>query len=61
VLSASASNLAVELPRINYRARNMRRHRFVYGVSRTDGTDGIYNRLVKADLETGQSQEWSQD
>jgi carotenoid cleavage dioxygenase-like enzyme len=54
-------DLAVELPRINYRACNMRRHRFVYGVGRTGLAKGMYNGLVKADLETGESQQWSEE
>lgn len=54
-------DLTVELPRINYRACNTKRHRFVYAVSRTAAAHGIYNRLVKADLVTGESEEWAED
>lgn len=53
--------LAVDLPRINYRACNMRRHRFVYGVGRTAAARGIGNNLVKADLDPGQSQPWHEE
>lgn len=48
----------IELPRINDRTCNTKRHRFVYGVSRTEAANGIHNRLVKADLEAGQLRQW---
>ena len=54
-------DLPLELPRINYRACNMRHYEFVYGVSGTGTAKGFYNCLVKADLETGQSQQWSEE
>lgn len=49
----------VELPRINYRACNMKRHRFVYGVTRRGAATDFHDCLVKADLERGESAEWS--
>lgn len=54
-------DVTIELPRINYRACNMRRHRFVFGVSRKGDATGFYNGLVKADLETGESKAWFED
>lgn len=54
-------DLSVELPRINYRACNMKFHRFVFGVSRTAAARGMYNSLVKADLETEEAKEWSEE
>jgi carotenoid cleavage dioxygenase-like enzyme len=57
----AVADLIVELPRINYRACNMRRHRFVFGVSRTGATHGVYDSLVKTNLESGESKEWSEE
>jgi carotenoid cleavage dioxygenase-like enzyme len=55
------SDLPIELPRINYRVCNKRRHQFVYGISRKGPAVGLYNGLVKIDLRAGKSAEWSNE
>ncbi|MFD1586566.1 carotenoid oxygenase family protein [Halorientalis brevis] len=47
----------VEFPMIDYRGRNARQHRYVYGVGRADGP-GFLNAIEKIDVETGASSTW---
>jgi beta,beta-carotene 9',10'-dioxygenase len=48
----------LELPRINYPRVSERRHRFVWGV---DAESGWLDRIVKADVESGNTIAWSED
>jgi beta,beta-carotene 9',10'-dioxygenase len=49
----------LELPRIDYRRRNGRRYRYVYGIG-NDGAGGFPDRIVKADLEGSGPAQWSE-
>jgi carotenoid cleavage dioxygenase-like enzyme len=51
---------SLELPRIDYRARNTRRYRFVYGTGPRQAGD-FMNQLVKVDIESGERRTWSED
>jgi carotenoid cleavage dioxygenase-like enzyme len=54
-----AGGVSLELPRIDYRNRNTRPYRFAYGTSGTDS--GLFlDRLVKADVESGETAVWSE-
>jgi beta,beta-carotene 9',10'-dioxygenase len=48
----------LELPRINYARNSERRHRYVWGV---DAKSWWLDRIVKADVETGEVRVWSED
>ena len=47
-----------ELPRINYRHRNGRPYRYTWGLG---VNDGFLGRVVKIDVETGETASWAQD
>lgn len=54
------SEVSLELPRIDYR-RNGQAYRYVYGVgSQGERGDDFLNQLVRLDVETGETQTWSQ-
>ena len=48
-----------ELPRINYRANNMRDYTFMYAAATGAGSDWI-DRLVKVNVKTGETVEWAE-
>lgn len=48
----------LELPRIDYRERNGRPYRYVYGTGAPDDGDVFLDRLVKIDVEGGAAIEW---
>jgi beta,beta-carotene 9',10'-dioxygenase len=48
----------LELPRIDYRRRNGRPYRYVYGLA---AHDGFIGRVVKVDVERGEHVAWSED
>ncbi len=48
----------LELPRINYGARNERAYRYVWGI---DAESGWLDRIVKADVRDGTTTGWSED
>ncbi len=50
---------SLELPRIDYRSRNARPYRFVYGTGSRDGGDFL-NQLVKADVDSGDTRTWAE-
>ncbi|MGH2975202.1 MAG: carotenoid oxygenase family protein [Solirubrobacterales bacterium] len=54
------STASLELPRIDYRERNGRPYRYVYGVGAPshDEESEFVDRLVKIDVATGASEEW---
>jgi beta,beta-carotene 9',10'-dioxygenase len=58
VVSEPLADLDLELPRINYRRHNGRPYRYVYGGA---VADGFLGRIVKLDVERGESSEWSED
>jgi carotenoid cleavage dioxygenase-like enzyme len=59
VRSNRIADIPLELPRIAYGQYNGRGYRFAYGVSadEVDSRDW-FNRLVKVDVDTGQSSDW---
>jgi beta,beta-carotene 9',10'-dioxygenase len=56
------SDAILELPRIDYRARNGRPYRYVYGVgAHADGeAPDFVDQLVKVDVESGATEIWSE-
>lgn len=54
------SETPFELPRIDYRGRVGRRYRYVYGVG-AEIPGNFTDRLVKLDLETGQTASWREE
>lgn len=48
----------LELPRIDYRRANGRRHRYVWGIGQREG--GWVNRIVKADVEQRTTTTWEE-
>lgn len=66
VAEEQLSDTAIELPRIDYRERNGRPYRYVYGVGIDDGGDDdptdldFVNELTKVDVENGESRSWSE-
>ncbi len=50
------SEAPMELPRINYQANNCKPYRWAYGIG--VGENQAFDRLVKIDVETGESIEW---
>jgi carotenoid cleavage dioxygenase-like enzyme len=48
----------LELPRINYGRHNERPYRYVWGV---DVESGWFDRIVKADTQSGTTLAWSED
>jgi carotenoid cleavage dioxygenase-like enzyme len=60
VAEEELSDAVLELPRIDYRERNGRPYRYVYGVG-LDGDPGdpdFVNELTKIDVETGDARSW---
>jgi carotenoid cleavage dioxygenase-like enzyme len=60
VAEEALSDASLELPRIDYRERNTRPYRYVYGVG-AEGDDGdpdFLNQLVKVDVESGEARTW---
>jgi beta,beta-carotene 9',10'-dioxygenase len=60
VAEEELSDALLELPRIDYRERNARPYRYVYGVGPdVDGAvPDFLNQLVKVDVESGETKEW---
>jgi beta,beta-carotene 9',10'-dioxygenase len=54
------SDELLELPRIDYRQRNGRPYRYLYGAGTHDdgGSPDFIDQLVKVDVETGEAQRW---
>jgi len=53
------ADVAVELPRINYRRNNTRDYRWMYAAGMSDGADW-FDQVVKVDVTTGEAQRWSE-
>jgi carotenoid cleavage dioxygenase-like enzyme len=53
------ADVAMELPRIDYRKRNARPYRYVYGAGARGDRDFL-NQLVKVDVEDGSVSSWSE-
>lgn len=62
VAEEELSDARLELPRIDYGERNGRLYRYVYGVGARDdgGPPDFLDRLVKVDVESGESRAWSE-
>lgn len=62
VAEEQISEATIELPRIDYRGRNGRPYRCVYGVGMGGAADGpaLVDRLTKIDVESGESASWSE-
>jgi beta,beta-carotene 9',10'-dioxygenase len=62
VAEEELSDAALELPRIDYRERNSRPYRFVYGAGvHRDGSDepaDFIDQLVKVDVKSGEAKTW---
>jgi carotenoid cleavage dioxygenase-like enzyme len=60
VVEEELSDAILELPRIDYRERNARPYRYVYGVGSRPGEEGLdfLDQLVKIDVETGDAETW---
>jgi carotenoid cleavage dioxygenase-like enzyme len=60
VCEEELSDEILELPRIDYRKRNGRPYRYVYGAGTHDdgGSPDFIDQLVKVDVETGGVQRW---
>jgi carotenoid cleavage dioxygenase-like enzyme len=60
VAEEQLSDVALELPRIDYDGRNTRPYRYVYGagVHRGEGPSEFLNQLVKIDVEGGEGRCW---
>ena len=58
VTSEELADTDLELPRINYRRHNGRPYRYVYGGA---VTDQFLGRIVKIDVERGESSSWEED
>jgi carotenoid cleavage dioxygenase-like enzyme len=56
VASERLADARFELPRIDYRRRNGRRYRLVYGMGPADG--GLFEQVVKVDVTTGDCETW---
>lgn len=53
------SDEGIELPQINYRARNGHTYRYVYATSGRDRcADDFLNQLIKLDVHTGETRTW---
>jgi beta,beta-carotene 9',10'-dioxygenase len=52
---------ALELPRIDYRTRNTRPYRYVYGDGMRGGDSDFLDQLVKVDVDSGDVKAWSED
>jgi carotenoid cleavage dioxygenase-like enzyme len=66
VAEEELSDVPLELPRIDYRERNGRPYRYVYGVGAPEAGEGegdgdaFLDRLVKIDVESGEAVEWQE-
>lgn len=49
-----------ELPRINYRMRNGRPYRYVYGAGSANGGNALFDRILKVDVTTGAAATWDE-
>jgi len=60
VAEEELSDAILELPRIDYRERNTRPYRYVYGAGahRDDGGSDFLDHLVKVDVESGEAETW---
>jgi carotenoid cleavage dioxygenase-like enzyme len=60
VAEEELSDTPMELPRIDYRERNTRPYRYVYGTGAHDDGDApdFVDRLVKIDVEGGEARSW---
>ncbi len=60
VAEEELSDAILELPRIDYRERNARPHRYVYGVGahRDGAAPDFVDQLVKIDVGTGETEAW---
>jgi beta,beta-carotene 9',10'-dioxygenase len=60
VAEEELSDAILELPRIDYRERNSRPYRYVYGVGSHRGGEALdfLDQLVKVDIETGEAETW---
>lgn len=58
VATRALADVDLELPRINYRARNGRPYRYIYGGSTGDAA--FLKRLVKVDVEDGSHRVWEE-
>jgi carotenoid cleavage dioxygenase-like enzyme len=59
VSSESLSDEMLELPRIDYRGRNGRPYRYVYGAGvATAGSGDFLDQIVKLDVESGEASTW---
>jgi len=56
VSSERLADVSLELPRVNYRAVNGRRHRYAWGAGA--GDVGFIDRIVKVDVESGDVATW---
>lgn len=59
VVREDLSDLAVELPRINYRMNNTRDYRFMYAAGIGDGADW-FDQLARVDVTSGEAKVWSE-
>ena len=60
VSSRRLAEVTLELPRIHYAQHNGRPYRYAYGITGDSVGPVVARGLVKVDVETGQSKEWSQ-
>jgi beta,beta-carotene 9',10'-dioxygenase len=62
VTEEQLSDSIIELPRIDYRERNGRPYRYVYGVGLVDDPTELdfVNELTKIDVESGESRSWTE-
>jgi beta,beta-carotene 9',10'-dioxygenase len=61
VAEEQLSDSVIELPRIDYRERNGRPYRYVYGVGLGDPAElDFVNELTKIDVERGESRSWTE-
>jgi carotenoid cleavage dioxygenase-like enzyme len=60
VSSRRLADVTMELPRIHYGRHNGRPYRYAYGISGDREGPVVAHGLVKVDVETGESNEWSQ-
>src|SRR6266496_2675070 len=59
VESERLADAGLELPRIDYRRRNGRSYRYVYGIAQREGGD-FPDQLAKVDVERGEASVWSE-
>jgi beta,beta-carotene 9',10'-dioxygenase len=59
VVREDLSDVAVELPRINYRMNNTRDYRFMYAAAMSDGSDW-FDELAKVDVTSGDVRRWTE-